>query len=43
MDNQLSEYVYSGLWFDPVMDHIWAMEKSLNEHVSGLAKLVESG
>ena len=39
MDNQLSEYVYSGLWFDPVMDHIWAMEKSLNEHVSGTVNL----
>ena len=39
MDNQLSEYIYSGLWFDPVMDHIWAMEKSLNEHVSGTVNL----
>ncbi len=39
IDNQLSEYIYSGLWFDPVMDHILSMEKSLNEHVSGTVNL----
>ena len=39
IDNQLSEYIYSGLWFDPVMDHILSMEKSLNEYVSGTVNL----
>ena len=39
IDSQLSEYIYSGLWFDPVMDHIWAMEKSLNEHLNGSVSL----
>ncbi len=35
LDNQLSEYIYSGLWFDPVMEHIWTMERSLNIHLNG--------
>lgn len=39
IDSQLSEFVYTGLWFDPVMDHVRAVEKSLNSNVNGSVAL----
>ena len=39
MDNSFSEYVYSGLWFDPVMDHIRNFEKSINSNLTGTVSL----
>lgn len=35
IDSQFSESVYSGLWFDPVMEHIMNFEKSVNQHITG--------
>lgn len=35
MDNLFADYVYAGLWFDPVMEHIKSFEKSINSSISG--------
>jgi argininosuccinate synthase len=39
MDNRFADYVYNGLWFDPVMDHIADFEKSINAEVNGSVSL----
>ncbi len=39
MDNQWSNSVYNGLWYDPVMDHINAFESSVNKYINGNVKL----
>ncbi len=35
MDSLFSDYVYNGLWFDPVMSHIQSFEKSVNSNLNG--------
>ena len=35
MDKAFSEFVYTGLWFDPVMEHIYNFEKSINQYITG--------
>jgi argininosuccinate synthase len=39
MDIQWSNFVYNGLWYDPVMEHINQFEYSLNKYVNGNIKL----
>ena len=39
MDNQWSNFVYNGLWYDPVMEHINSFESSVNKYVNGNVKL----
>lgn len=39
IDKQLTDFIYSGLWFDPVMEHIWSIESSLNQYVNGTVSL----
>ncbi len=39
IDNHFSDFVYSGLWFDPVMDHINNIEKSINHAYNGSVSL----
>lgn len=39
MDQQFADMVYSGLWFDPAMDHIKAFQRSINAIVNGTVKL----
>lgn len=39
MDNQWSNFVYNGLWYEPVMEHINSFESSVNKYVNGNVKL----
>lgn len=39
VDSLFADYVYSGLWFDPVMEHIKSVEKSINSSISGTVTL----
>ena len=39
MDQQFAEMVYSGLWFDPAMEHIKKFQQSINLLVNGTVKL----
>ncbi len=39
MDQQFADMVYSGLWFDPLMDHIKKFQQSINGAVNGKVKL----
>ena len=39
MDGMFSDYVYNGLWFDPVMSHIQSFEKSVNSNINGTVNL----
>ncbi|MFB6116557.1 MAG: argininosuccinate synthase [Candidatus Nanosalina sp.] len=39
VDQEWAEYAYSGLWFDPVMDHLEGFIDSMNENVSGTIEL----
>jgi argininosuccinate synthase len=39
MDEQFADIVYSGLWFDPVMDHIQKFQNSINALINGTVKL----
>lgn len=39
MDSQFSDYVYSGLWYDPVMEHINRFEESVNHSLTGEVSL----
>lgn len=39
MDGMFSDYVYNGLWFDPVMSHISSFEKSVNHNLTGTVNL----
>ncbi len=39
MDNQWSNFVYNGLWYDPVMEHINQFEYSMNKYINGSVKL----
>ncbi|MEM0139782.1 MAG: argininosuccinate synthase [Ferroplasma sp.] len=39
MDMQWSNFVYNGLWYDPVMEHINSFEESVNKYVNGNIKL----
>jgi argininosuccinate synthase len=39
MDQQFADMVYSGLWFDPAMDHIKRFQQSINAVVNGTVKL----
>lgn len=39
MDTKWSDMTYNGLWYDPLMDHINAFEKSVNAYVSGKVSL----
>ncbi|WP_337860692.1 argininosuccinate synthase [Ferroplasma sp.] len=39
MDSQWSNFVYNGLWYDPVMEHINNFENSINKYVNGNVKL----
>ena len=38
MDNQWSNFVYNGLWYDPVMEHINQFEYSMNKYINGSVK-----
>jgi argininosuccinate synthase len=35
MDSQWSNFVYNGLWYDPVMEHINKFEDSINAYING--------
>ena len=39
MDQQFADMVYSGLWFDPAMDHIKKFQQSINGLINGTVKL----
>lgn len=39
IDNQWANYVYNGLWYDPVMEHINSFEESVNKYVNGNVRL----
>ncbi len=39
VDQQFADMVYSGLWFDPLMDHIKVFQQSINAAVNGKVKL----
>jgi argininosuccinate synthase len=39
MDQQFADMVYSGLWFDPLMDHVKVFQQSINAAVNGRIKL----
>lgn len=39
MDSMFSDYVYNGLWFDPVMSHIASFEQSINSNLTGIVNL----
>ncbi len=39
MDSLFSDYVYNGLWYDPVMGHISSFEKSINSSLNGTVNL----
>lgn len=39
VDQKWAEYAYSGLWFDPVMDHLEEFIDSMNKNVSGTVEL----
>ena len=39
MDGYFSDFVYSGLWFDPVMDHIGSFEESINSSLTGTVSM----
>ena len=39
IDTLFADYVYNGLWFDPVMTHIQTFEKSVNSSINGTVQL----
>lgn len=39
LEQKWAEMAYSGLWFDPLMDHLNSFFSSLNEHVNGVVKV----
>lgn len=39
IDTSFSEYAYTGLWYDPVMEHIQNFEESINNMVNGTVRL----
>lgn len=39
VDHTFADYVYNGLWFDPVMEHIKAFETSINSNLTGTVSL----